>query len=371
MIPLIKVELTRMWWRRAVLVLLAPRGPAAGRRLRVPRGRHPHDGHRRRLAQIRLLRLRRGRGLRGTPGQYGVERADDVRTACEQVVAGWYGNSPLDLVEEREKGGAIAAMALMVMLLLLAGTTFAGHDWNTGSMSNQLLFEPRRERVWAAKALAVGLVSGALALAVLAAYWTGMWATMSLRDLPIQEHAVAAGVQAGGAGRRLRCRGRAVRLRPHDAAAQHGRHAGPAVRGRVPRIVVVAGVLGVGGAAERFMPWGNFYAYAVGGYEFYDFGPLDAYRRAAATRPQLHHPRPARPSTSAHPAVTVVPVAPDLPRARPALGGSELARCSARPWPGSSRARSRAATGPRRSRRRRGGPGSSPTRVRRRRPARP
>ena len=44
--------------------------------------------------------------------------------------------------------------------MLLLGTTFAGHDWNTGSMSNQLLFEPRRERVWLAKALAVGMLTG-------------------------------------------------------------------------------------------------------------------------------------------------------------------------------------------------------------------
>ena len=53
-------------------------------------------------------------------------------------------------------------------------------------MSNQLLFEPRRERVWLAKALAVGMLTGALALAVLVAYWTGIWATASIRDLPIR-----------------------------------------------------------------------------------------------------------------------------------------------------------------------------------------
>ena len=94
------------------------------------------------------------------PRQYDVAPADDVQAACEELIAGWYGNSPLDLVEEREEGGAIAAILLVSMVLLLAGTTFAGHDWNTGSMSNQLLFEPRRERVWLAKALAVGMLTG-------------------------------------------------------------------------------------------------------------------------------------------------------------------------------------------------------------------
>ena len=42
-------------------------------------------------------------------------------------------------------------VVVVTLLLVLAGTTFAGHDWNSGSMSNQLLFEPRRARVWVAK----------------------------------------------------------------------------------------------------------------------------------------------------------------------------------------------------------------------------
>ena len=47
--------------------------------------------------------------------------------------------------------GSGLAVVVSHLLLVLVGTTFVGHDWNSGSMSNQLLFEPRRLRVWAAK----------------------------------------------------------------------------------------------------------------------------------------------------------------------------------------------------------------------------
>jgi hypothetical protein len=111
----------------------------------------------------------------------------DFHSACTRQVTRWYGNSPLDLVEEREQGGAIAAMVLITMLMLLAGTTFAGHDWNTGSMSNQLLFEPRRGRVWAAKGLVVLVAGLVVAGAVLAAYWTGLWWLAQHRGLDVRD----------------------------------------------------------------------------------------------------------------------------------------------------------------------------------------
>ena len=91
-------------------------------------------------------------------GGYNGTKAD-TRAECETAVAKGFGTT-LDLREEREEGGAVAVMLLVGLLMLLAGTTFAGHDWNTGSMSNQLLFEPRRARVWAAKAAAVALLAG-------------------------------------------------------------------------------------------------------------------------------------------------------------------------------------------------------------------
>jgi ABC-2 type transport system permease protein len=265
---LLKVELTRLLWRRAVvaLLVLAVVLPAVVLVVRVMDTRTTTfddivaDNGSYVLEDVTRCERR--------PGEYGVDRdADDLTAACQQVIVGWYGNMPLDLVEERENGGALAALALVSMVLVLAGITFAGHDWNTGSMSNQLLFEPRRERVWLAKALAVGLLTAALALAVLVAFWTGLWATASIRDLSIPDHAVSAGYKQAVLGAGFA-----------SGAAVFGYALTMLLRSTVATlgvlfavgffcVVLVAGVLGLGGELERFMPWGNFYAFAVGSYE--------------------------------------------------------------------------------------------------------
>jgi hypothetical protein len=270
--PLVKVELTRLWWRRAVrvLLLLGILLPAAVFVIRV------YDTQPKSVEAIIAENgewvLDEIQDCERNPGAYDVDVSDpDFHSACTRQVTRWYGNSPLDLVEEREQGGAIAAMVLITMLMLLAGTTFAGHDWNTGSMSNQLLFEPRRERVWLAKALAVGLVTGALALAVLAAYWTGMYAVASMRDLTIPDHAMTAAYKQAVLGGAFAA-----------AAGTFGYVLTMLLRSTVGTlgllfavaffcIVFVAGVLGLGGGTEAIMPWGNFYAYAVGGYEYFDY----------------------------------------------------------------------------------------------------
>ncbi len=268
---LVKVELTRLLWRRAVLVLLALAVvlPLAVLVLRVVDTRtQSFDDI---VAENGSYVVDEVEGCVRHPGRYGVGGADDVTAACQRVIAGWYGNSPLDLVEEREAGGALAAILLVTMVLMLAGITFAGHDWNTGSMSNQLLFEPRRERVWLAKAVAVGLLTAALAMAVLAAFWTGVWVTASVRDLDIPAHAVSAGYKQAVLGAGFA-----------TGAAVFGYALTMLLRSTVGTlgvlfavgffcVVVVAGVLGLEGGVERVMPWGNFVAYAVGGYEFYDY----------------------------------------------------------------------------------------------------
>jgi hypothetical protein len=273
MTALVRVELTRLLWRRAVVVLLvlAIVLPAAVFLLRLIDTRTQSFDDL--VADNGSYIVDDVDSCIERPGRYGVSgAADDIETACQETIAGWYGNTPLDLVQEREEGGALAAILLTTMVLLLAGITFAGHDWNTGSMSNQLLFEPRRERVWLAKAIAVGLLTGSLALAVLVAYWTGMWATASVRDLPVPDHAVSAGYKQAvlGAGFAM-------------GAAVFGYALTMLLRSTVGAlgvlfavgffcIVLVAGILGLDGGVERVMPWGNFVAYAVGTYQYYDSG---------------------------------------------------------------------------------------------------
>ena len=154
------------------------------------------------------------------------------------------------------------------MLMLLVGTTFAGHDWNTGSISNQLLFEPRRLRVWLAKLLAVGLVASALAAAVLFAHWTGLSAVSSARDLRPGAARRRGGVQAGrprhrpgrrrgaASGYALTTLLRSTVGHPRRSCSPRGSSASSSSR------------LGFGGS-ERFMPWSNFVAFVVGGYTYY------------------------------------------------------------------------------------------------------
>jgi ABC-2 type transport system permease protein len=266
-IRLVRVELTRLRWRRAVLLLLALGvvatavifvGIVANTRSRTIDDIAADNGPQVLQEVTRCV---------AHPRQYGF-RTDEpnLQTACEQRIAGYYGASALDLVDQRESGSGPALVALLAVILLLAGTTFAGHDWNTGSMSNQLLFEPRRLRVWVAKGIAVTLVAGTVTLALLVAYWSGLWAVAAARDVPIAEHAVAAAykqavlgtiIVVGAAGL-----GFALTMLLRTTVGSLGLLLATTFLG----IVMVW--TGYGGA-ERFMPWSNFVAFVVGGYTYY------------------------------------------------------------------------------------------------------
>ena len=67
-------------------------------------------------------------------------------------------------------------IVILTALLIIVGATFAGSDWQTGSMGNQLLFEPRRPRVWLMKGAAV-LAGGLVAAGVLIG---GFWVVLTL-----------------------------------------------------------------------------------------------------------------------------------------------------------------------------------------------
>jgi ABC-2 type transport system permease protein len=79
----------------------------------------------------------------------------------------------LDLGQQRD-GSGVAVIVLVAALMIIVGTTYAGADWATGSMSNQLLFEPRRLRVWGVKAGAALLGCGVAAAVLLAAFWVAL-----------------------------------------------------------------------------------------------------------------------------------------------------------------------------------------------------
>lgn len=177
---LLRVELHRYLRRRAVLLLMAACVviPIFIGVVAVLDSRPPSDAE---VAQLKeTAEANRQEELRyclDNPEEWGIDGADVAEACAQQLPSadeayqdyGYY--EPLDLDQQQSESG-VAVASVLAILLLLAGTTFTGHDWNSGSVSNQLLFEPRRARVWAAKALVV--TGGALLVSalVMTAYWS-------------------------------------------------------------------------------------------------------------------------------------------------------------------------------------------------------
>ncbi len=66
------------------------------------------------------------------PRRYGLpSTADEER--CEKQIVSWNTHrEELTLTRERLGGVGMGLVAVLTALLLLVGTTFAGHDWNSG-----------------------------------------------------------------------------------------------------------------------------------------------------------------------------------------------------------------------------------------------
>jgi ABC-2 type transport system permease protein len=113
---------------------------------------------------------------------------DDPEAACIEANtprAEWFLNrQPLDVASAVNDLG-VAVPTILSVLLLLAAATYVGADWASGSMSNQLLFEPRRGRVWAAKALVLVVVGAVVGAVVQTLFWLGIGALASSRDLEV------------------------------------------------------------------------------------------------------------------------------------------------------------------------------------------
>lgn len=274
---LLRVELTRLRWRRAVVVLLVacvvvPLLLLAGYAWDT---RPVSDAD---IAQAKELAARDA----GQPWVADEVAAceDDpelymgpggIASECAEMITPRYENylyrNELVLGELRTDVGA-AAVTILTGLLMLIGTTYAGHDWNTGSMSNQLLFEPRRLRVWAAKGVAVlltGLLVGAVMLTV---FWGGAAALASSRDITAPPgvwveiwETQARGVLAIGVGGLL---GHALTMLFRSTVATLSLMFGVAIAGSL----LVVAIFGDG--AGRWLLSSNFLAFVLGGFTYYD-----------------------------------------------------------------------------------------------------
>lgn len=189
---LVRVELSRCFSRRAVALLLVAAALltalVAGTTIWNTRPVSERDLA---AAQAQVDEQVRQPGFeqelancREDPEQYLGPDADgaDCAASLTPRAEDYLARSSLSLDEQREDGG-LAVTILVTALMIIVGATFAGADWTTGSMSNQLLFEPRRSRVWLAKALAVALACGTVAAVLLAAFWGSLYLVAESRGI--------------------------------------------------------------------------------------------------------------------------------------------------------------------------------------------
>lgn len=106
---------------------------------------------------------------------------------CEGLaprVEDFYPRNTLQLDRVVDNRG-IVQVVVVTALLVLCGATFAGGDWHTGSMANQLLFRPRRGQVWLAKAGAVVVASTVAATVLVGAFWAALLLAAQARGIEV------------------------------------------------------------------------------------------------------------------------------------------------------------------------------------------
>ncbi len=274
---LLIVELTRLRWRRAVVILLAGcvlvpalifaglawnTRPVSDADLRSAQAQVAAETQRPNV-QKELQRCLKN------PGRYGADPADPQAT-CEQLTlpqVEWFLYRDQLVVDEERESSGFAVLTILVGLLMLIGTTFVGHDWASGSMSNQLLFEPRRLRVWAAKAAVVFLTGLIVSAVVLAAYWGGIALLASTRDIatsaPEWELIRNASIRGSLLAAFAALGGYALTMLFRSTVATLGVMFAVSVGGSL----LITGVLGT--AAERWLLPTNFYAVYANGYGYF------------------------------------------------------------------------------------------------------
>lgn len=107
---------------------------------------------------------------------------DDCRSALLDTT-GYLPRATLDL-SGTLRGNGLGLALLVVALMIVAASAFAGSDWVTGSITTQLLYEPRRGRIWLAKLLATGLVAATTAAVSLGGFWMSLDLVAAQRGLP-------------------------------------------------------------------------------------------------------------------------------------------------------------------------------------------
>jgi ABC-2 type transport system permease protein len=295
---LLRVELTRLRWRRAVILLLAccflvPALIWAG----LAWNTRPYSADE--LDQLRAdaetMHAAQISDCVAHPENYFPPKphlsTKKIERRCEKLMtfdsdAIYLDREALSPAQERH-GTGFAVITILAALAMLVGTTFAGHDWNSGSMSNQLLFEPRRLRVWAAKATVIFVVGLVTSVAVLAAYWGAIWWLANSRDIAVSAHAWELIRNSAGRGALLTALaglgGYALTMLFRSTVASLGILFAVAVGGSL----VMVAVLGDG--AERWLLPSNVSAVVNNGYDYYSGNPQGCFTGTEDACTQMAH----------------------------------------------------------------------------------
>ncbi|MET3963506.1 ABC-2 type transport system permease protein [Marmoricola sp. OAE513] len=214
---LIRVELARYRTRRVILLIVAAATlmtalvafktawdtrPVTATEIATAQARADAEGDRSDI-KADIAKCQKDPGAYLDPGASTDLCEETLRAAAKSYLP----REPLNL-DGTLKGNGIGIALLLVALLIIAGSTFAGADWSSGSIRNQVLFEPRRSRVWAAKAIAVAIGSGAVSLVLLGGFWLSLFLVAASRDVEhgsgvaddIVWHVLRAVLLATGAG---------------------------------------------------------------------------------------------------------------------------------------------------------------------------
>lgn len=276
---LLHVELTRLRWRRAVVVLLlacllVPAAIWLGTAWSTRPISDDDIAQAERLAQLDAQQpwvQQEIEACEQDPGRYSpetelVDCADLIAPRAENYLY----RQPLEVSRVLDDQG-VAVVALLAVFVLILGTTFVGHDWNTGSLSNQLLFEPRRRRVWVSKALAVLITGLAVGALVLLAYWGATGLLVAQRDITVTpaewedvRHTSVRGVLLVGLAGLL---GYALTMLFRSTVATLGVGLGVAAGGSLGLLAML------GDGAVRWLLPTNALAVLSDGYEYYVWTP--------------------------------------------------------------------------------------------------
>ncbi|GAB4005004.1 hypothetical protein [Nocardioides ultimimeridianus] len=190
---LIRVELDRIRWRRAVRVLvpIALLMPLAMLIIWTANTK-PHDAQAWARAEARAQRQMSSPAFQRQIDRCVAESWNGPGTTRDQCIAEqgprpeWFLSYNEMKAHDAVAGFAPAAALLVVGAIALAAMTYAGADWSSGSISNQLIFNPRRLQLYGAKLVAIGVLGAAVSLLVKAVWWIAFSGIAQVRDLPWQ-----------------------------------------------------------------------------------------------------------------------------------------------------------------------------------------